>query len=59
VILKVYDMLGNEAATLVDEFREAGSYEISFDANGLSSGVYFYSIQAGSFNQAKKMVLLR
>lgn len=67
--LKVYDVLGNEVASLVDEFKQAGSYEVEFDASKLSSGVsakggyasgvYFYRIQAGSFNQVKKMILLR
>jgi hypothetical protein len=57
--LKVYDVLGNEVATLVDEFREAGRYEIEFDASTLSSGVYFYRLQAGSFVETKKMILLR
>lgn len=57
--LKVYDMLGKEVATLVDEYRPAGKYEINFDAVGLSSGVYFYTIKSGSFIQTKKMILLR
>jgi hypothetical protein len=59
VSLKVYDLLGREVATLVDEFKPAGSYEVEFDAAELSSGIYFYKIQAGSFNQIKKMILLR
>ena len=45
VILKVYDILGNEVATLVNEEKPAGSYEVNFDANNLSSGIYFYKIQ--------------
>jgi len=57
--LKVYDVLGNEVATLVDEYRNAGSYEINFNAIGLSSGIYFYKLQAGSFVETKKMILLR
>jgi len=57
--LKVYDVLGNEVATLIDEFKPAGSYEINFDAGELSSGVYFYRIQAGSFNIVKKMLLVK
>ena len=52
-------MLGNEVATLVDEFREAGRYEITFDASKLPSGVYFYRLQAGSFVETKKMILLK
>lgn len=57
--LKVYDILGNELATLVDEFREAGRYEITFDASTLSSGIYFYKLQAGSYVETKKMILIR
>ena len=57
--LKVYDMLGNEVATLVDEFRGAGSYEINFDASNLSSGVYFYKLQTGAYTQSKKMILMK
>jgi hypothetical protein len=59
VILKVYDVLGNEVATLVDEYKPAGVYEVELDANNLSSGVYFYRIQAGSFNQVRKMILIK
>ena len=57
--LKIYDVLGNEIATLVDEDKDAGRYEINFDASGLASGIYLYRIQAGNFNQTKKMILLR
>lgn len=57
--LKVYDILGNEVATLVDEFREAGRYEINFDASILSSGVYIYKIQAGDFVSSRKMILIK
>ncbi|MFN3695315.1 MAG: T9SS type A sorting domain-containing protein [Ignavibacterium sp.] len=57
--LKVYDVLGNEVATLVNEERPAGSYEVDFNAAGLSSGIYFYRLQAGSFVETKKMILLR
>ena len=63
VQLKVFDVLGNVMATLVDEYKSAGSYEVSFDASfaggGLSSGIYFYKLQAGSFTDTKKMILLR
>jgi hypothetical protein len=59
VILKVYDVLGDEVATLVNEEKPAGNYEISFDASKLSSGVYFYQIQAGNFVETKKMILIR
>jgi hypothetical protein len=59
VTLKVYDVLGNEVATLVNEEKQAGSYEAKFDAAGLSSGMYFYKLQAGSFVETKKMLLLK
>ncbi len=57
--LKVYDILGNEVATLVDEYRDAGKYEITFNASNLASGVYFYRLKAGNFIETKKMILLR
>ncbi len=57
--LKVYDSLGREVATLVDEFKPAGRYEVEFNASGLSSGVYFYSLESGSARIVKKLTLLR
>ena len=59
VQLKVYNMLGQEVATLLNEFKNAGSYEVSFDAANLPSGVYVYAITAGSFSAVKKMMLLK
>ena len=59
VQLKIYDVLGNEVASLVDEFRNAGSYEIIFNASKLSSGIYFYELKAGNLIQTKKMILLQ
>jgi hypothetical protein len=59
VSLKVYDIIGNEVATLVNEEKPAGNYEISFGASGLSSGVYFYKLTANEFVETKKMILLR
>jgi len=59
VTLKVYDVLGNEVVTLVNEAKSAGFYEVEFDANGLSSGMYFYKLEAGKFSSIKKMILLR
>jgi hypothetical protein len=59
VILKVYDVLGNEVATLVNEDKTAGSYEVEFSASGLSSGIYFYKLKAGDFIQTKKMLVLK
>jgi Secretion system C-terminal sorting domain len=57
--LKVYDVLGNEVATLVDEYKPAGIYNVQFTMNNLASGIYFYRLQAGSFVQIKKMILLK
>ncbi|MCW8805276.1 MAG: M14 family zinc carboxypeptidase [Ignavibacteriaceae bacterium] len=59
VTLKVYDILGNQVATLINEEKPSGEYEVDFDAAGLSSGIYFYKLQAGSFVATKKMILLR
>ena len=59
VTLKVYDILGREVATLVNEEKPAGNYEVEFNGKGLSSGVYFYRIQAGNFVSTKKLVLLK
>lgn len=59
VQLKVYDILGNEVATLVDGFKEAGYHSVEFNAATLASGVYFYKLQAGSFTETKKMILIR
>ena len=56
--MKVYDILGKEVATLIDGYRPSGIYEFEFNANGLSSSVYFYQLKAGNFVQTKKMVLL-
>ncbi len=57
--LKVYDVLGNDVATLVNEEKPAGVYEVEFDPSGLSSGIYFYKLQAGTSTQIKKMILMR
>jgi len=59
VQLKVYDVLGNEVTTLVNEEKPTGYYEVNFNASQLASGIYFYKIQAGSFVSTKKMILLR
>jgi len=59
VSLKVYDVLGKEVATLVSGRQEAGSYAVEFNAAGLSSGVYFYRLQAGGFVETKKMMLVK
>ena len=57
--LKIYDVLGNEVAILVNEYRPAGSYEVNFDASNLSSGIYFYELRSGSYLEIKKMTLLK
>ncbi|MCU0332941.1 MAG: T9SS type A sorting domain-containing protein, partial [Ignavibacteriaceae bacterium] len=67
VSLKVFDVLGNEVASLVDEYKQAGTYEVEFSAKGRSasggnayslvSGIYFYKLEAGSFVEVKKMIL--
>jgi photosystem II stability/assembly factor-like uncharacterized protein len=57
--LRVYDVLGNELATLVNEYREAGIYEINFDASNLPSGVYIYKLQVGEFIATRKMTLVK
>lgn len=59
VTLKVFDALGNEIAVLVNEYKSPGSYEMRFDGPALSSGIYFYKLEAGNFIDVKKMILLR
>jgi len=64
VTLKVYSVLGNEVATLVNEEKPAGSYELNFNSHSdggqnLSSGIYFYTLQAGSYTQTKKLILMK
>ncbi len=59
VTLKIYDILGSEVATLVNEEKAAGKYEVNFNASSLASGVYIYKIQAGSFTASKKILLLK
>ena len=59
VTLKVYDVLGNEVATVVSEEKSAGTYEVEFNADNLPSGVYFYKLKAGNFIETKKMILLK
>ncbi|MEP0862519.1 MAG: T9SS type A sorting domain-containing protein [Ignavibacterium sp.] len=58
-VLKVYDVLGNEVATLVNEEKPAGIYEVEFNASKLSSGIYFYKLSAGAFTDIKKMTLIK
>jgi len=57
--LIVYDALGNEIATLVDEYKTVGSYEVDFKQMDISSGIYFYKLTAGNFSETKKMILVK
>ena len=59
VTLKAFDVLGREVATLDDEYKNAGRYEIEFNASNLPSGVYFYQLKAGNYLETKKMMLLK
>ncbi|MCX7610149.1 MAG: T9SS type A sorting domain-containing protein [Ignavibacterium sp.] len=59
VTLKIYDVTGKEISTLVNETKQAGTYEVKFDASNLTSGVYFYQLKVGNYSETKKMVLLR
>ena len=59
VTLRVYDILGNEIATLIDEYKPAGNFEIEFDASSLSSGIYFYQLRAENYTSTKKMLLIK
>ncbi|NNL22297.1 MAG: T9SS type A sorting domain-containing protein [Ignavibacteriaceae bacterium] len=59
VVIKVFDVLGNEIETLINEQKPAGTYEITWYAEGLPSGVYFYQLQTNEFVETKKMILLK
>ena len=59
VVLKIFNILGDEITTLVDEVQEPGKHEVEFKTNNLASGVYLYRVEVGSFNATKKMILLR
>jgi hypothetical protein len=59
VSLKVYDILGNEVAILVNEYQSAGTREIQFNAGSLSSGVYYYELVSGEFSSLKKLILMK
>jgi len=59
VSIKIFDMLGKEVETLVDEYKSAGTYEISFSLKNLSSGIYFYRIISGNYSKTNKMILLK
>ncbi len=59
VVMKIYNILGQEVQTLVNQYQSVGNYKVNFDASSLTSGVYFYSIQADNFVQIKKMMLVK
>ncbi|MFZ2325087.1 MAG: T9SS type A sorting domain-containing protein [Ignavibacteriaceae bacterium] len=59
VSVKVFDLIGQEVADLVNEEKESGSHSINFNASNLPSGIYIYTIKAGSFNQTRKMILMK
>jgi hypothetical protein len=59
VTLKVYDVLGNEVASLINEKKPAGEYEIDFDASDLTSGIYLYKLQTENYVETKKMILIK
>lgn len=59
VTAKIYDMLGREIQTLVNEFQKTGTYSFNFDASKFSSGIYFYKLQVGNYVETKKMLLMR
>ncbi len=59
VTIKVYDVLGNEVETLVNDKKSAGSYDVGFDGTNLTSGIYFYQLRSGDYTETKKMILLR
>jgi hypothetical protein len=59
VLVKVYDALGREVKTLMNEVKPEGEYHLTFNASGLSSGVYFYSLRAGNYSEMKKMILIK
>ncbi len=59
VTLRIFDILGNEVKTLVNEDQEAGVYRLEFNASSFASGIYFYSLKAGEYISTKKMILLK
>ena len=59
VTLKIYDVLGREIVTLINEELNAGNHEATFNASGISSGIYFYQLKANNYIQTKKMILMK
>ena len=59
VTLKVYDVIGNEITTLINEKKDTGNYSVKYDASSLSSGTYIYQLRMGSFVETKKLILIK
>jgi len=59
VTLKVFDLFGNDVSTLLDMYQARGEYDVIFQADNLSSGIYFYQLRAGNFISTKKLILLK
>ena len=59
VQIKIYDILGREVSTLVNQSQTPGDYEVNFDASNMTSGIYYYQIKAGEFMETRKMSLLK
>ena len=59
VVFKIYDLLGQEVTTLINDKKESGDYTLQWNADGLASGIYFYRIIVDDFTETKKMVLLK
>ena len=57
--LKVYDILGKEIQTIVNEHLQPGMYKVKFDGSGLSSGIYFYQLQSSNFRETKQMIMIK
>jgi hypothetical protein len=59
VNLKIYDLLGNEVAVIINKDMSPGEYEVNFNASALASGIYIYQLKAGKFSSSQKMILLK
>jgi hypothetical protein len=59
VSVRIYDILGREVATLVEEKKQSGKYQVSWNASKIHSGVFFYRLQSGSYTESRKLILLK
>jgi len=59
VVITIFNSIGEDVLTIVDENKEAGSYEVNFNASGFTSGIYYYKLQTDNFAQTKKMILMK